>query len=175
MSQLLHQWWPAPALGEFPSLPVDQVPERGARSLTNFLIHSDGKIIPPQVKAARMGAYPQAIREFLETEQLEAALDVINQWDETFPTEKPKGHTLFWRGKASHLRGQHRDAARWLAKSIRLATGAAFETEARWLRCASLLEAGQSDIARKELVQLAKFPLADRFTQLAKERLSSLK
>lgn len=135
----------------------------------------DGKIIPPQVKAARMGAYPQAIREFLETEQLEAALDVINQWDETFPTEKPKGHTLFWRGKASHLRGHHRDAARWLAKSIRLATGAAFETEARWLRCASLLEAGQSDVARKELVQLAKFPLADRFTQLAKERLASLK
>ncbi|MCX7423526.1 MAG: PKD domain-containing protein [Planctomycetia bacterium] len=135
----------------------------------------DGKIIPPQVKAARMGAYPQAIREFLETEQLEAALDVINQWDETFPTEKPKGHTLFWRGKASHLRGQHRDAARWLAKSIRLTTGAAFETEARWLRCASLLEAGQTEIARKELVLLAKFPLADRFTQLAKERLLSLK
>ena len=135
----------------------------------------DGKIIPPQVKAARMGAYPQAIREFLDSEQLEAALDVINQWDETFPTEKPKGHTLFWRGKASHLRGQHRDAARGLAKSIRLATGAAFETEARWLRCVSLLEAGQTDVARKELVQLAKFPLADRFTQLAKERLASLK
>ncbi len=135
----------------------------------------DGKIIPPQVKAARIGAFPQAIREFLESDQLEAALDVINQWDETFPTDKPKGQTLFWRGKASHLRGQHRDAARWLGQSVRLATGAAFESEARWLRCISLLELGQTDVARKELAQLAKFPLNDRFIQSAKERLQSLR
>ena len=135
----------------------------------------DGKIIPPQVKAARIGAYPQAIREFLESDQLEAALDVINQWDETFPSDKPKGQTLFWRGKASHLRGQHRNAAHWLGQSVRLATGAAFESESRWLRCVSLLELGQTDLARKELVQLSKLPLNDRFIQSAKKRLQALK
>ncbi len=134
----------------------------------------DGKTIPVQIRAARLGAFPQAVRDYLETDQFEAALDLINQWDETFPTEKPKGHTLYWRGKTLHLRGQHRDAGRLLDRSIRLATGAAFESEARWLRCVSLVEVGQTDVARKELVQLTRLPLADRFTELAKERLKTL-
>ncbi len=44
--QLLHHWWDAPTLGEFPSLPPDQIPAGGARALRNFLVHQPHKITP---------------------------------------------------------------------------------------------------------------------------------
>ncbi len=43
---LQHHWWDAPTLGEFPALPPDAIPRGGARSLRNFLVHRDAKIVP---------------------------------------------------------------------------------------------------------------------------------
>lgn len=40
------QWWPAPAGGEAPDLPADQLKPNVARSLRNFLVHLDGRVIP---------------------------------------------------------------------------------------------------------------------------------
>src|SRR5262249_40567035 len=42
--------------------------------------------IPSQVRAARVGAYPNALREYIAGGNLGAALDLIGQWEETFPT-----------------------------------------------------------------------------------------
>jgi hypothetical protein len=44
--QLLHHWWDAPTLGEFPALPPDAIPDGGARALRNFLVHLPNKIVP---------------------------------------------------------------------------------------------------------------------------------
>ena len=74
----------------------------------------------------------------------EAARDLGDRWEETFPTEKPKGQTFFWRGKILALRGQPRDAARFLARSVGLAPGAPFEAEARWLLAQSLEQLGKN-------------------------------
>ena len=72
--------------------------------------------IPPQVRAGRIGSYPNSIREYLALGNYGAALDIVDQWDETFPTEKPNGHTFFYRGKVLALRGQPREAgATWSA------------------------------------------------------------
>src|SRR5205823_1192624 len=57
-----------------------------------------GRMIPEQVRAARVGAYPNSIREFITTGNYAAGLDIVDKWEETFPTDKPKGQTFFWRG-----------------------------------------------------------------------------
>lgn len=133
-----------------------------------------GPQIPPQVRAARTGAYPDSIREFITAGNRGAALDLVDRWEETFPTDKPKGQTFFWRGKLLALRGGHQDAARYLARAIGLAAGASFESEARWLLAGSLEALGQKDKARIELAKLVQTGLNDRYTRQARERLLKL-
>jgi tetratricopeptide (TPR) repeat protein len=127
--------------------------------------------IPSQVRAARIGAYPNALREYIAGANYGAALDLVDQWDDTFPTEKVKGQTLYWRGKILALRGQPRDAQRYLEQAVRLTVGADFESEARWLLAQTLEQLGRKDEARKELATLAATGLKDEFTRRAKEQL----
>lgn len=131
--------------------------------------------IPAQVRAARVGAYPNSIREFISAGNHGAALDVVDRWEQTFPTEKPNGQTFFWRGKLLALRGQHTDAARYLARSIGLAVGAGFESEARWLLALSLEQTGKPDEAKKELAKLVASGINDSFTKMAQDKLKKLK
>ena len=131
-----------------------------------------GTFIPSQVRAARLGSYPNSIRELIRSGNYGAALDLVDQWDETFPTEKVHGQTFFWRGKLLALRGQHQDAARYLARSIGLAVGAAFESEARWLLAEALEQIGKSAEAKKELAKLTASGLNDEFTKKARAKLS---
>jgi PKD repeat protein len=84
----------------------------GARELYVKAERLSRNPIPSQVRAARIGAYPNSLREYLSGGNFGAALDLVDRWDETFPTEKLKGHTLYWRGKILALRGQPREAER---------------------------------------------------------------
>jgi tetratricopeptide (TPR) repeat protein len=130
-----------------------------------------GQFIPSQVRAARIGAFPNAIRDFLAAGNQGAALDTVQRWEETFPTEKVNGHSFFWRGKLLALREQHKDAARYLARAIGLAVGAEFESEARWLLAQSLEKIGRPEDARKELAKLIASGLNDQFSKMAQEKL----
>jgi tetratricopeptide (TPR) repeat protein len=130
-----------------------------------------GAFIPSQVRKARLGAYPESIREFIGTGNYGAALDIVERWDETFPTDKPNGQTFFWRGKLLGLRGQHQDAARYLARAVGLAPGAGFETEARWLLAEELEKIGRPKEARRELELLVKSGAKDEFTEKARAKL----
>ncbi|HKB40458.1 MAG TPA: PKD domain-containing protein, partial [Gemmataceae bacterium] len=127
--------------------------------------------IPAQVRAARVGAYPNSLREYIAGGNLGAALDLVEQWEEKFPSDKPKGHTFFWRGKILVLREQPRDAAGYLERAVKLALGADFETEARWLLSQSLEQLGEPKKARAELEKLVATGLNDDFTRKAKARL----
>ena len=127
--------------------------------------------IPAQVRAARVGAYPNSLREYIDGGNLGAALDLVEQWEEKFPAEKPKGHTFFWRGKILALREQPREAAGYLERAVKLAVGADFESEARWLLAQSLEQIGDSKRAREELEKLIGTGLNDDFTRKAKEKL----
>jgi tetratricopeptide (TPR) repeat protein len=130
-----------------------------------------GVFVPPQVRAARVGAYPDLIREYLVGGNFGAALSVVDRWDETFPTEKPNGHSLFWRGKVLALRGQTREAALHLDRAIKLTPGAGFETEARLLYADSLEKLGRTDEARAELARLVRTGVDDEFTRKARQKL----
>lgn len=127
----------------------------------------------PQVRAAQVGAYPNMVREFIDSGDLGAALDVVDRWERAFPTEKIAGQTFFWRGKLLSLRGQHREAARYLARAIGLAPGAAFESEARWLLASSLKQMGRAEEARRELAKLIAAGFTDEFADKALQELKS--
>ena len=89
--------------------------------------------IPSQVRIARIGAYPNSLREYIAAGNYGAVLDLGDQWDDLFATDKLNGQSFFWRGKRWPCAASRREAARHLDLAVRLTTGAAFETEARWL------------------------------------------
>jgi PKD repeat protein len=133
-----------------------------------------GKYIPLQVRAARIGAYPTSLREHLAAGNFGAALNLVNEWEDTFATDKVNGHTFFWRGAILALRKQHREAARYLARAIALAIGAPFETEARWRLAVALEGIGKTKESQAELARLVATGLADDFTDLARRKLKAL-
>ncbi len=130
-----------------------------------------GDFIPPQVRAARLGAYPDSLQDYLSSGNTGAALDLVDKWDEKFPTDKPNGHSLFWRGKVLMARGQPQDAIRCLNRAVQLTTGAPFETEARWLLAEALDQLGRKDEAKRELAKLIAVGVNDEFTRRAIEKL----
>src|SRR5262249_28098825 len=118
-------------------------------------------VFPHQVRVARIGAYPNSLREYTAAGNYGAALDLIDQWDQNFPTDKLNGHSFFWRGKVFSLRGQPRDAVRYLEQAVAIGRGAAFETEARWLLAETLEQLGRKDEGLKQLALLVKTGLND--------------
>ena len=55
--------------------------------------------------------------------------------------------------------------------AVELTTGAAFETEARWLLADALDQLGRKDEAKRELAKLIAVGLNDEFTKKAIEKL----
>ncbi len=143
----------------------------GARELYSKAEKLSQYPIPEQVRAARVGAYPNSLREYVGAGNYGAALDLVDRWEETFPTDKVKGHTLYWRGKVLFLRGQPQDAERFLDRAVRLTVGAGFESEARWLLAETLDTLGRKDEARKELAKLVASGLSDDFVRRARDKL----
>jgi tetratricopeptide (TPR) repeat protein len=129
--------------------------------------------IPPHVRAARVGAYPHSVRDLIAGGNYGSTLDLLDRWEETFPTEKLSGQTFFWRGKVLGLRGQPRQAARYLARAIALAGGAAFESESRWLLAQALQRLGRTEDARRELAKLVASGIQDEFTRAARDQLQA--
>jgi hypothetical protein len=130
------------------------------------------QLIPAQVRSARIGSYPNSIREYIADGNHGAALDLVAKWESSFPTDKVRGHTFFWRGKLHALRNEPQPAARFLARSIGLGLGADFESEARWLLAESLTQLNRPTDARRELAKLVASGLKDEFVEKAKQKLT---
>ena len=128
--------------------------------------------IPPPVRAAKIGAYPDIIRANLAAKKFALAHRVVDEWEELFPTEKERGLSAFWRGKIFAAQGQPAEAVAPLRASIERMTGAAVETEARWLLAESLVKTGQADAARAEWQKLVATGLRDEYTQQARQKLA---
>jgi tetratricopeptide (TPR) repeat protein len=127
--------------------------------------------IPAQVRAARIGSYPNSLREYIDGGNFAAAIELVNEWEDSFPTDKLNGHTFYWRGKLMLLRGQLAEAIRYLERSVMVTAGAVFETEARWLLTQALEQTGKADEAKKELQRLLAIGIQDEFTKKAREKL----
>ena len=132
-----------------------------------------GRVVPRSVRAARIGSFPNSIREYLQESNYGAAIETVDRWEDQFATEKVKGHTFFWRGLALSLRGQHREASEFLDLALTLGTGALWESQARWRLAGALEATGRADRARVELAKLAATGIRDRWTEMAREKLKS--
>jgi tetratricopeptide (TPR) repeat protein len=130
-----------------------------------------GRPITAEVRAAKLGSYPNSLREYAEGGNYGAALDLVNEWEDLFPTDKVNGRSFYWRGKLLQLRGQPQEAVRYLARAVEATSGAAFETEARWLLAEALAQSGRDADAKKELTRLVKTGIRDEFTKKALEKL----
>jgi TolA-binding protein len=144
----------------------------GARDLYRRAEALNETIIPSQVRAARVGGYPNAIRELIGSGNLSAALGIVQRWEQDFPTEKIAGETFFWRGKLHYLRDGHREAAQYLARAASLAPGAAFESEARWLLAQALEQLGKPEDAHRELARLIATGIRDEYVAQARRKLN---
>ena len=131
-----------------------------------------GYFIPSQVKAARVGAFPNSIRDYLRLNNYGAALEIVDRWEDLFAAEKIKGQTFFWRGKIFSMRDQSKPAAEFLDLAISLAIGAEFENEARWRLAIALEQMGKTRRSREELTKLVKTGLNDDWARLAREKLA---
>jgi tetratricopeptide (TPR) repeat protein len=125
------------------------------------------EFVPPQVRAARIGAWPDGVRQYLKKRDYAGALTSVDRWEDAFPLDKVRGETFFWRGKALLLSGQAAEAERPLSRAVELGLGAPFETEARWLRAGALDKLGRTEEARKELRRLLSTGLRDTYTDQA--------
>ena len=130
-----------------------------------------GRVVPRAVRSARIGSFPNSIREYLQENNYGAAIETVDRWEDQFATEKVKGHTFFWRGLALSLRGQHREASEFLDLALTLGTGALWENQARWRLSVALEATGRSKRARTELAKLASTGIRDRWTVMAREKL----
>ena len=130
-----------------------------------------GRIIPKAVRSARIGSFPNSIREYLQQNNYGAAIETVDRWEDQFATEKVKGHTFFWRGLALGLRGQQLEASEFLDLALALGAGAIWESQARWRLAVALEETGRASRARAELAKLAATGIQDRWTGLAREKL----
>lgn len=90
-------------------------------------------VMPPQVRMSKSGAYPERVRQHIDTRRLGDALAELDRWREELPSDLLQGTWLFLRGKTESLEGRHREAAGLLALGIRLSQGSEFEAEALWL------------------------------------------
>jgi len=134
-----------------------------------------GQPIPSQVRAAKIGSYPNSLQEYIDSGNYGAAIDLVEQWEETFPTDKVNGQSFYWRGKLLLLRGQSRDAIRYLTRSIVVTLGANYETEARWLLGLALEQSNQPEAAKTEWAKLLKIGFDDEFVKKAREKLTPKK
>jgi tetratricopeptide (TPR) repeat protein len=128
-------------------------------------------VIPPSVRAARLGAYPDTVRDYLKASDFRAALETLDTWEEVFPEERAVGHSLFWRGKTFWLQGKPQEASRFLSLSAELASGGDFETECRWLLGQTLDKLGRPEEAKRVYEALAACGMQDRFVEQARGKI----
>lgn len=113
-------------------------------------------VMPPQVRAAKSGAYPEMIDQALMGGRVEDAATLVERWRDELPTDQLKGVSLFYKGKVEALQGDAGRAATSLRWAVTLGQGAEFEAEARWLLAESLGTIGDAEGRRRALTSLEK-------------------
>ncbi len=111
--------------------------------------------LPPAVRAAKSGAYPEDLQQHVAKRQFGQARLILQEWLDELPSDQMHGDVLFWLGKVRQFDGQSATAIRPLKLAIDLAEGAEYEAEARWLLAQALKQSGDvagSNAALKALI-----------------------
>ena len=131
-------------------------------------------VIPPQVRATKIGAYPERLEQLLAGDKRDEARQVVGEWYTQAPSDVLRGEVLFWMGKVELVGGQAAGAIRPLRLAIDLGQGAAFEAEARWLLAEAYGKTGDADARRAALAGLVRSGLGGPFREKAVAALKKL-
>ena len=131
-------------------------------------------IIPDQVRAAKVGAYPERLVQLLDAGKVDDAAAVTTEWYEQFPSDVLRGEVLFWIGKVEGLRGNQAGVIRPLRLAIELGQGALFEAEGRWLLAEAYRQTGDRQAQRAALAGLVRSGLGGAWRDKAAETLKTL-
>jgi len=127
--------------------------------------------MPPQVKASKVGAFPEAIEQHLEANRIDQAMIIAQRWRNEVPSDQVRGAVLYYIGKLERLQGRPAAAIRPLTLAIDLAQGAEFEAEARYLLAQAYKDTGDAEAGERTLRGLVKSGLGGPFRAKAVEEL----
>lgn len=113
-------------------------------------------VIPPQVRATKSGAYPEAIEQAMANGQLDNAAVIVEQWRNDLPSDQLKGALFFYMAEIEAVRGVAVAVIRPMRMAIELGQGAEFEAEARWRLAEAYKTLGQTEAWKRELGALVK-------------------
>lgn len=111
--------------------------------------------IPPPVRVAKIGAYPERLGQLLEAGKADEAEQVVGEWLSDFPADQVRGLPLMWQGKVALARGAPAEAIGPLRLAVELGQASVFEGQARWLLAEAYRQAGRADAADATLHALA--------------------
>jgi tetratricopeptide (TPR) repeat protein len=131
-------------------------------------------IVPPQVRSAKIGSYPEHLQQLVQHSKLDEATQIVQKWYELFPSDIPRGEALFWMGKLDSLLGNYLASITPLRLAVELGQGAAFEAEARWLLAEAYREIGDKENHQASLLALLRSGLAGTWRAKAVDTLEKL-
>ncbi len=124
-------------------------------------------VVPPSVRAARTGAFPEILQQTFADRNWAAAQAAIDEWQEHFPADMVGGAPLFYRGKLAMLRKQPLAAVRILQVAARAGRGSEFEAEARVLLAHAYRQTGDDEAYRRTLRTLIDSGLSGQWRDQA--------
>ena len=130
--------------------------------------------IPPQVRASKIGAFPETIEQLLARGRVDDASRVVAKWQDELPSDQIRGAPLFYIGKLERLEGRPAAAIRPLQLAVELAMGAEFEAEARFTLAESYRDLKDNEGYRRTLTSLVKSGLPGEYREKAIAALKAL-
>ncbi|HEY1784750.1 MAG TPA: PKD domain-containing protein [Pirellulales bacterium] len=123
--------------------------------------------IPPAVRAAKIGAYPENLAQQVSAKNFADAETIVHEWIDEFPADQTRGASLFWLGKLEQLRDKPLAALRPLELAVALGEGSDFEAEARWLLAETYRQLGNTEKQRHALEALVAAGLVGPYREKA--------
>lgn len=128
-------------------------------------------VVPASVRAAKVGAFAEAMEQALADKDWKTATAVIEEWMGRFPADMATGSPLFYRGKLAMMRDQPGAAVRPLTVAAQAGRGSEFEAEARYLLAQAYRQTGDDAAYRRTLRELIDTGLAGPWRERALDEL----
>ncbi len=130
--------------------------------------------VPPQVRAAQVGAKPEALAQHVQGGRLDDAEQVLEQWQRRFAADRTRGAVFYWRGRVARERERPGAALRPLRHAVSLGEGSEFEAHARWLLAEAHGGVGDEQARAQALRSLVRTGIAGQWRDRAKHALQEM-
>jgi tetratricopeptide (TPR) repeat protein len=129
-------------------------------------------VVPANVRAARVGAFPETLVQAFADRRWSAAEAALDEWQDRFPADMVSGAPLFYRGKLAMLRKQPTSAVGALRIAASAGRGSEFEAEAKYLLAQAYRQTGDDEAYRRTLRELVAAGLGGTWRERAQHELN---